>query len=80
MTTFNGQPSPVCNLHEIRYSCQSELKKAGSTGSTLPEHQRQSPGTHKARHYLKDVWIAFQAICSAKIAQFINISLIVPVA
>ena len=44
----------------------TELKKIGSTGSTLPEHQRFSQGTHKARHYLKDVWIAFQAICSCE--------------
>ena len=55
-----------------------ELKKVGSTGSTLPEHQRFSPGTHKARNYLKDVWLLFQAICLVKIAQQINISLLVP--
>ena len=58
----------------------TELKKVGSMGSTPPEHSRFSPGTHKARNYLKDVWIMFQAICSVKIARFINISPIVPVA
>ena len=52
----------------------------GSTGSSLPEHPRFSPGTRKARNYLKDVWIAFQAICSVSIASFINISSLVPVA
>ena len=52
-----------------------ELRKVGSMGSTLPEHLRFSPGTHKANNYLKDVSIAFQAISSLKIAQFINIFL-----
>ena len=33
------------------------------------EHPRFSPGTHKARNYLKDVRIALQAICPMKIAQ-----------
>ena len=46
-------------------------------GSTLPEHPRFSPGTHKARNYQKDVRIALQAICSMKIAGFINISILV---
>ena len=32
--------------------CVAELKKVGST---LPEHLRFSPGTHKARNYPKDV-------------------------
>ena len=59
---------------------KAEMKKVGSTESTLPEHSRFSPGTHKVRYYLKDVWIAFQAICFVKIPQFINISLLVPVA
>ena len=59
---------------------EPELKKVGSTGSTLPEHSRISPGAHKARNYPKDVWIAFQAICSVKIAQFIYISLLISVA
>jgi len=47
-------------------------------GSTLPEHPRIYTGTHRARNYLKDVCTAFQAICSEKIAQFINISLLFP--
>ena len=49
-------------------SVKAELKKVGSTGSTLPEHSRFSPGKHKARNYLKDVLIVFQDICSVKIA------------
>ena len=53
------------------------MKKIGSTGSMIPEHKRLPPETHKARNYLKDVMIAFQAILSVKIAQFINISLLV---
>ena len=60
--------------------CTPELKKVGSTRSTLPERQRFSPETHKARHKLKDVWIAFQVISSVKIARFINISSPVSVA
>jgi len=43
----------------------AELKKVGST---LPERSRFSPGTHRARNYLKDVWISFQAGYSMKIA------------
>ena len=61
-------------------SFSSELKTVGSTGSTLPEHPRFSPGTHKASNYLKDVWIVCQAICSVKIAIFSNISSLVSVA
>ena len=53
-----------------------ELKKVGSTGSTLPAHSRFSPGTHKTGNYPKDVMIAFKAICSVKRAQFIYISLL----
>ena len=49
-------------------SVKAELKKVGSTGSTLPEHSRLSPVTQKARNYPKDVKIAFQAICFVKIA------------
>ena len=68
-------------IDELRVkSLNKPLYKVRSTGSTLPEHSRVSPGKHKARNYLKDVWIAFQAICSVKIAQFIYISLLVPVA
>ena len=51
------------------------------------EHGEHAPGTPKVfasntqdNNYLKDVWIAFQAKCSVKIAQFINISLLMPVA
>ena len=32
------------------------------------EHSRPSPGTRNARNCPKGVWIAFQAICSVKIA------------
>ena len=46
----------------------------GSTGSTLPEHPRFTPGTRKATNLLKDVWTA------VKIAQYIIKSLLVPVA
>ena len=53
-----------------------ELKKVGSMGSTLPEHLRFSPGTHKVRNYLKEEHLNH----SVKIARFINISLQVPVA
>ena len=76
------------NFHTIKFTLEGlmssrnpplpELKKVGSTGSTLPEHPRFSPGTHKASNYLKDVWMVFQAICSVKIARFSNISLLVP--
>ena len=59
---------------------EPELKKVRSTGSMLPEHPRFFPGTHKARNYVKDVWILFEAICSVKIAWFINISPLLPVA
>ena len=58
---------------------KAELKKVGSTGSMLPEHTRFFPGTPKARNYLKDVRIVFQALFSVKIAQFIYISLLVPI-
>ena len=34
----------------------TELKKVGSMGSTLPEHLRFFPETHKGRYYIKDVW------------------------
>ena len=46
----------------------TRVEKVGSTGSMLPEHPRFFPGTHKARNYVKDVWILFEAICSVKIA------------
>ena len=50
----------------------AELKKVGSMGSKLPDHPRFSPGTPKASNYLKDVWIGFEVIYSAKIDHFSN--------
>ena len=35
------------------------VEKAGSTGSTLLEHPRFSPGTHTAKNYAKDVQLKF---------------------
>ena len=64
----------ISNLEKNRQN--PELKKVGSMGSTLPEHTRFFPGTPKARNYLKDIRIIFQAICSVKIARIIYISLL----
>ena len=62
-TVSGGDDSPKSEiLDELRF------KKRRSTGSTLPEHSRFSPGKHKARNYLKDVLIVFQVICSVRIA------------
>ena len=36
-------------------SCLTRVEKVWSTGSMLPEHTRFSPGTHRARAYLKGV-------------------------
>ena len=48
------------------------------------EHGKHAPGTPKVflknTNNLKGVLKAFHAICSVKIAQFINLSLLVPVA
>ena len=41
-----GELAGVCMLD---MSAASELKKTGSTGSTLPEHTRISPGTPMTR-------------------------------
>ena len=68
----------ISNLEKNRQN--PELKKVGSMGSTLPELTRFFPGTPKASNYLEDVQIVFQAICFVKIAQFIYISLLVPIA
>ena len=58
-------------------SFSSELKTVGSTGSTLPEHPRFSPGTHKANNYLKDVWIAYQAIYLPNISKTLKLNFLV---
>ena len=60
----------IC-LNLLNFVCRVEKSgKHGEHGSTLPEHLRFSPGTHKERNYL----------LSVKIALFINISLLAPVA
>ena len=64
----------------MNYLVSARVEKSvehGDTGSTLPEHLRCSPGTHKANNYLKDVWIAYQAIYLPNISKTLKLNFLV---
>ena len=42
-------------LEHLLIECPAELKKVGSTGRMLLEHQMLFPGTHDTRTHIKDV-------------------------
>ena len=73
----NRTPMPFIFKNEW---CLTRVEKSGEHGEHAPGTPKVFPRNTQCKNYLKDVGIVFEAICCVKIAPFINISILVPIA